>query len=73
MVSCLPVIVTVWIFRLVFLEERGMPAGYCYSTRARKGSDVFAWALPYCAQMQPACSITYPEWRGHSLADNLIF
>lgn len=49
-----------------------MPAGYCYNTRASKGSDVFAWTWPYCAQMQLACSITRPEWPRHSLADILI-
>jgi hypothetical protein len=45
-----------------------MPAGYCYSTRASKGSDVFAWSWPYCAQMQLACSISL-EWPRHSLVD----
>jgi hypothetical protein len=46
-----------------------MPVGYCYCTRARKGSDTFAWSSPYCAQMQLACSITCPEWLRHSLTD----
>ena len=46
-----------------------MPSGYCYNTRARKGGDVFAWTWPYCAQMQPACSITGPKWPRHSLPD----